>query len=33
LGKGELGIGVADPDLERLVPRAIITDEKYIYEI
>ena len=33
MGKGELGIGVADPDLERLVPRAIIADEKDIYEI
>ena len=30
---GEPGIGVADPDLERLVPRAIIADEKDIYEI
>jgi len=30
LGKGELGIGVADPDLERVVLRAIITDEKCI---
>jgi len=33
LGKGELGIGVADPDLERLVLRVIIADEKDIYEI
>ena len=33
LGKGEPDIGVTDPDLERLLPRAIITDEEYIYEI
>jgi len=33
LGKGEPDIGVTDPDLERLLARAIITDEEYIYEI
>jgi len=33
LGKGEPDIGATDPDLERLLPRAIITDEEYIYEI
>ena len=33
LGKGEPGIGVTDPDLERRLPRAIITDEEYIYAI
>jgi len=33
LGKGEPGIGVTDPDLEILLPRVIITDEEYIYEI
>ena len=33
LGKGKPGTGVTDPDLERLLPRAIIADKEYIYEI
>jgi hypothetical protein len=33
LRKGEVAIGITDPDLEGFLPKAVITDEEYICEI